>query len=271
MSKVEATCRHARFPIPQGTLDMLILQTRVAGARAWLRHRATAAAGIARGRAGQSGLALSRLCTGSNRKAGSKSAWRQSETGREAKFYALTPAGQKQLAVEKDDVEPPRGGRPVDLQRRGIAPWPNLLNLLPWRRRRMEQDLDRELRYHVDRRVERPEAIRRERARSTPAGGARVRRHRRRCRRKCATRGCGAGSTRWRRDVRYAGRTLRRSPGFTAAAVALAGAGHRRQRRDLLARRSGPAAHAAGAGAGASGSPGLERSIPLRLRGAPAI
>jgi transcriptional regulator len=27
--------------------------------------------------------------------------WRQSETGREAKFYALTRAGQKQLALEK--------------------------------------------------------------------------------------------------------------------------------------------------------------------------
>ena len=31
-----------------------------------------------------------------------KSAWRQSETGREAKFYSLTPAGRKQLAVEKE-------------------------------------------------------------------------------------------------------------------------------------------------------------------------
>jgi transcriptional regulator len=30
-----------------------------------------------------------------------KSAWRQSETGREAKFYALTRAGHKQLAREK--------------------------------------------------------------------------------------------------------------------------------------------------------------------------
>jgi len=27
--------------------------------------------------------------------------WKQSETGREAKFYALTPAGRKQLAEEK--------------------------------------------------------------------------------------------------------------------------------------------------------------------------
>jgi transcriptional regulator len=30
-----------------------------------------------------------------------ESTWRRSETGREAKFYALTPAGENQLAVEK--------------------------------------------------------------------------------------------------------------------------------------------------------------------------
>ena len=28
--------------------------------------------------------------------------WKQSETGREAKFYSLTPSGRKQLASEKD-------------------------------------------------------------------------------------------------------------------------------------------------------------------------
>ena len=28
--------------------------------------------------------------------------WTQSETGREAKFYSLTAAGRRQLAVEKD-------------------------------------------------------------------------------------------------------------------------------------------------------------------------
>ena len=31
-----------------------------------------------------------------------KAEWRQSETGREAKFYALTRAGEKQLAAEKE-------------------------------------------------------------------------------------------------------------------------------------------------------------------------
>lgn len=31
-----------------------------------------------------------------------KAEWKQSETGREAKFYALTVSGRKQLAAEKD-------------------------------------------------------------------------------------------------------------------------------------------------------------------------
>jgi DNA-binding PadR family transcriptional regulator len=31
-----------------------------------------------------------------------RGAWKQSETGREAKFYSLTPAGRRQLAIEKD-------------------------------------------------------------------------------------------------------------------------------------------------------------------------
>jgi DNA-binding PadR family transcriptional regulator len=31
-----------------------------------------------------------------------RSVWKQSETGREARFYSLTPAGRRQLAVEKD-------------------------------------------------------------------------------------------------------------------------------------------------------------------------
>jgi DNA-binding PadR family transcriptional regulator len=31
-----------------------------------------------------------------------ESGWKQSETGREAKFYSLTPAGRRQLKIEKD-------------------------------------------------------------------------------------------------------------------------------------------------------------------------
>lgn len=32
-----------------------------------------------------------------------KAEWKESETGRDARFYALTPSGRKQLAAEKDD------------------------------------------------------------------------------------------------------------------------------------------------------------------------
>ena len=34
-----------------------------------------------------------------------RGAWKQSETGREAKFYSLTPAGRRQLVVEKESWE----------------------------------------------------------------------------------------------------------------------------------------------------------------------
>ena len=91
----------ARFPIPQGTLDMLILQA--------LSLEATHGYGIAQRleqvsrdavKVNQGSLypALHRL----EQKGWLTSEWRQSETGREAKFYALTRAGRKQLAVEKE-------------------------------------------------------------------------------------------------------------------------------------------------------------------------
>ena len=89
-----------RFPIPQGTLDMLILQV--------LSLEAAHGYGIAQRlqqisreavQVNQGSLypALHRL----EQKHWLTAEWRQSETGREAKFYALTRAGQKQLAVEK--------------------------------------------------------------------------------------------------------------------------------------------------------------------------
>jgi PadR family transcriptional regulator, regulatory protein PadR len=89
-----------RFPIPQGTLDMLILQI--------LSLEAAHGYGIAQRlqqvsreavQVNQGSLypALHRL----EQKGWLTSEWRQSETGREAKFYALTKSGRKQLAVEK--------------------------------------------------------------------------------------------------------------------------------------------------------------------------
>jgi hypothetical protein len=93
-----------------------------------------------------------------------------------------------------------------------------LFNLLPWRRRRMEEDLDRELRYHVDRRVEdlkasgMSEAEARRRVALEFGGVWRVQEDVR-----------DAWVWRWlddvSRDSRYAVRTLLRSPGFTATAM----------------------------------------------------
>jgi PadR family transcriptional regulator, regulatory protein PadR len=91
----------SRFPIPQGTLDMLILQTLSLepahgyGIAQRLQQVSRAAVQVNQGSLYP---ALHRL----EQKRWLKSAWRQSETGRDAKFYSLTPAGRKQLAVEKE-------------------------------------------------------------------------------------------------------------------------------------------------------------------------
>ena len=90
-----------RFPIPQGTLDMLILQI--------LSLEPAHGYGIAQ-RLEQISQSVIRLNQGSlypalhrlEQKEWLKAEWKQSETGREAKFYSLTSAGRKQLMVEKD-------------------------------------------------------------------------------------------------------------------------------------------------------------------------
>jgi transcriptional regulator len=103
-TKVEASMTSPRFPIPQGTLDMLILHV--------LSLEAAHGYGIAQRlqqitretvQVNQGSLypALHRL----EQKRWLSAEWRQSETGREAKFYALTRAGHKQLAREKASWE----------------------------------------------------------------------------------------------------------------------------------------------------------------------
>jgi transcriptional regulator len=93
-----------RFPIPQGTLDMLILQI--------LSLEPAHGYGIAQ-RLEQMSRSVVQINQGSlypalhrlEQKGWLLSEWKQSETGREAKFYSLTRSGRKQLAAEKDSWE----------------------------------------------------------------------------------------------------------------------------------------------------------------------
>lgn len=91
----------ARFPIPQGTLDILILQI--------LSLESAHGYGIAQ-RLEQISKSVVQVNQGSlypalhrlEQKGWLKAEWKQSETGREAKFYSLTRSGLKQLRVERD-------------------------------------------------------------------------------------------------------------------------------------------------------------------------
>jgi PadR family transcriptional regulator, regulatory protein PadR len=90
----------ARFPIPQGTLDMLILHVvSLEAAHGYAIAQRVQQISRDRVRVNQGSLypALHRL----EQRRWLKSEWRQSETGREAKFYGLTRAGHQQLAREK--------------------------------------------------------------------------------------------------------------------------------------------------------------------------
>jgi PadR family transcriptional regulator, regulatory protein PadR len=99
-TKVEALMSSARFPIPQGTLDMLILHVlslEAAHGYAIAQRLQQISRDTVQVNQGSLYPALHRL----EQKRWLKSEWRQSETGREAKFYALTRTGHKQLAREK--------------------------------------------------------------------------------------------------------------------------------------------------------------------------
>ena len=92
----------SRFPIPQGTLDMLILQI--------LSLEPAHGYGIAQ-RLEQISKSVIQINQGSlypalhrlEQTKWLKAEWKESETGRDARFYSLTPSGRKQLAAEKGD------------------------------------------------------------------------------------------------------------------------------------------------------------------------
>lgn len=91
----------SRFPIPQGTLDMLILQIvslEPAHGYGIAQRLEQISRAVVQVNQGSLYPALHRL----EQKGWLTAEWKQSETGRDAKFYRLTNSGAKQLAAEKD-------------------------------------------------------------------------------------------------------------------------------------------------------------------------
>jgi transcriptional regulator len=90
----------SKFPIPQGTLDMLILQTvslEPVHGHGIAQRLEQISRSVVQVNQGSLYPALHRL----EQKGWLRAEWKESETGREAKFCALTTSGRKQLAAEK--------------------------------------------------------------------------------------------------------------------------------------------------------------------------
>ena len=90
-----------RFPIPQGTLDMLLLQIlslEPAHGYGIAQRLEQISKSVVQVNQGSLYPALHRL----EQKKWLRAEWKQSETGREAKFYSLTSSGRKQLVQEKN-------------------------------------------------------------------------------------------------------------------------------------------------------------------------
>ena len=88
-----------RFPIPQGTLDMLILQIlslEPAHGYGLAQRLEQISRSVVHVNEGSLYPALHRL----EQKGWLRAEWKQSETGREAKFYRLTRKGRAQLEAE---------------------------------------------------------------------------------------------------------------------------------------------------------------------------
>ena len=87
--------------MPQGTLDMLILQIvslEPAHGYGIAQRLEQISRSVVQVNQGSLYPALHRL----EQKQWLRAEWHESETGREAKFYSLTAAGRKQLVIEKD-------------------------------------------------------------------------------------------------------------------------------------------------------------------------
>src|SRR6476661_1192324 len=92
----------SRFPIPQGTLDMLILQIlslEPAHGYAVAQRLEQISRAVVQVNQGSLYPALHRL----EERGWLRAEWKPSETGREAKFYSLTRTGRARLTVERGE------------------------------------------------------------------------------------------------------------------------------------------------------------------------
>jgi transcriptional regulator len=92
----------SKADLPQGTLDMLILKVVALGpihGYAIAQRLQQVSREVLQVQQGSLYPALHRL---ENRR-WLRAEWRTSETGREAKYYSLTPTGERQLALESEN------------------------------------------------------------------------------------------------------------------------------------------------------------------------
>lgn len=90
-----------RNPLPQGSLDLLILRTLLSGPKhgyAIARHLKEVSEQVILVEEGSLYPALHRL----ERRGWVDSDWGPSESNRRAKYYQLTPVGRKQLEIETE-------------------------------------------------------------------------------------------------------------------------------------------------------------------------
>jgi len=95
---------HPNTDVIQGTLDLIILKTLSLGALhgyGIARHVEQITRNVFKVNPGSLLTALKRM----ERAGWLGSEWRQTENGRRAKYYSLTSAGRRQLALETEDWE----------------------------------------------------------------------------------------------------------------------------------------------------------------------
>ena len=145
----------------QGTLDLLILRTlALEPMHGWAiaRRIQQASKDVLQVTQGALYPALHRL----EQQGWLRAEWKQSETGREAKFYALTRAGRPQLERELAQWERLSSAvgwvlSTAEESTMHSERWLDILRLRLrslFRRGVVEQELDRELRFHLDKETE---------------------------------------------------------------------------------------------------------------------